>query len=81
MARIPASGLTGPVKFIPSGRSGMFSDRHFYKLVGFRKPMKGEWYLSGAIIEAYQAPNDLGDEFYIVEKGPRAVRRTIEVPA
>jgi hypothetical protein len=24
-----------------------------------RKPRKGEWYLSGAIIEAYRAPNDL----------------------
>lgn len=24
-----------------------------------RPPRKGEWYLSGAIIEAYRAPNDL----------------------
>lgn len=24
-----------------------------------RCPRKGEWYLSGAIIEAYKAPNDL----------------------
>jgi len=24
-----------------------------------RPPRKGEWYLSGAIIAAYQAPNDL----------------------
>lgn len=24
----------------------------------FREPKKGEWYLSGAIVEAYRAPND-----------------------
>jgi len=24
----------------------------------FRTPKKGEWYLSGAIVEAYHAPND-----------------------
>lgn len=27
----------------------------------FRSPLAGEWYLSGAIPEAYQAPNDLND--------------------
>jgi hypothetical protein len=30
-----------------------------------RIPRKGEWYLSGAIIEAYRAANDLSCEFYI----------------
>lgn len=25
----------------------------------FRPPKKGEWYLSGAVVEAYYAPNDL----------------------
>lgn len=30
-----------------------------------RCPKKGEWYLSGAIITAYRAPNDLSDEFHI----------------
>ncbi len=32
-----------------------------------RSPRKGEWYLSGAIIQAYRAPNDLSTEFYIAE--------------
>jgi len=32
-----------------------------------RKPLKGEWYLSGAIIKAYKAPNDLNSEYYIAE--------------
>lgn len=30
-----------------------------------RPPKKGEWYLSGAIIEAYQASNDLLSSHYI----------------
>ena len=30
-----------------------------------RSPRKGEWYLSGAIVEAYQAPNDLNTPFHI----------------
>lgn len=32
-----------------------------------RKPRKGEWYLSGAIIEAYKSPNDLSTEFHIAK--------------
>lgn len=32
-----------------------------------RPPKKGEWYISGATPEAYRAPNDLTDSFYIVE--------------
>lgn len=30
-----------------------------------RCPKKGEWYLSGAVIEAYRAPNDLSTPYYI----------------
>jgi len=30
-----------------------------------RPPKKGEWYLSGALVEAYRAPNDLGTAFRI----------------
>jgi hypothetical protein len=30
-----------------------------------RPPRKGEWYLSGAIIEGYKAKNDLSDAFHI----------------
>lgn len=33
----------------------------------FRAPKKGEWYLSGAIITAYQAPNDLSTSYHIAE--------------
>ena len=32
-----------------------------------RAPKKGEWYLSGADIAAYRAPNDLSTEYYIAK--------------
>jgi hypothetical protein len=32
-----------------------------------RAPKKGEWYLSGAIIEAYKAPNNLTIEYPIAK--------------
>lgn len=33
----------------------------------FRCPRKGEWYLSGAIVEAYRAANDLPIPFQIAK--------------
>ena len=33
----------------------------------FREPMKGEWYLSGAIPEAYRAINDLSTKYRILK--------------
>lgn len=32
-----------------------------------REPKAGEWYLSGAIITAYRAPNDLGTKYHIAK--------------
>lgn len=32
-----------------------------------RPPLQGEWYLSGAIVEAYYAPNDLITPFLIAK--------------
>jgi hypothetical protein len=69
------------VTFIHAASSGLMPERFFFRVIGKRAPMKGEWYLSGAIIEAYQAPNDLTTEYTIVERGARARRVTIEVPA
>lgn len=40
-----------------------------------RPPRKGEWYLSGAKIEAYRAPNDLTTAFHIARLVPK-VRRS-----
>lgn len=33
----------------------------------FRKPRKGDWYLSGAIPKAYKAENDLPSEYRIMQ--------------
>jgi hypothetical protein len=30
-----------------------------------RPPKKGEWYLSGSVVEAYKALNDLSDPYHI----------------
>lgn len=37
-----------------------------YKRDGFRNPRKGEFYLSGAIVAAYRAPNDLTTPYHVV---------------
>ena len=34
----------------------------------FRPPLKGEWFLSGAIVAAYQAPNDLSTKYWIAKE-------------
>lgn len=31
----------------------------------YRPPRKGEWYLSGAVVTAYRAPNDLETPYHI----------------
>jgi hypothetical protein len=33
----------------------------------FRCPKEGEWYLSGAIVEAYRAGSDLSSPYYIAQ--------------
>lgn len=65
--------------------------KYMFRATGeFRPPLKGEWYLSGAIVEAYLAPNDLSTEYWIavpveVERRPCAAcggtgRAVREVP-
>jgi hypothetical protein len=49
-------------------RKGVLSaSKWSYRVLGFRAPKKGEYYLSGAIPKAYLAPNDLTTPFHIVE--------------
>jgi len=44
-------------------------DRGHYVPTGeFREPRKGEFYLSGAIVAAYRAPNDLSTKFHIARR-------------
>ena len=52
----------------------------YYRVVGWRPPKRGEWYLSGAIVQAWRAPNDLDQTFLVVERTEKAVRRSRWVP-
>ena len=47
----------------------------FYEAGPMRAPRRGEFYLSGAIVEAYRAPNDLGDVRRIVRPTHYAKQR------
>lgn len=46
----------------------------FYEAGEFRRPHRGEFYLSGAIVAAWRAPNDLGTSYRIVRPTHRARR-------
>lgn len=59
-------------------RFGLF-DYYFYFAVGFHCPKKGEYFVSGAKPQAYEAPNDLSTEYLIVEKLTRAKRKQVWV--
>jgi hypothetical protein len=37
-----------------------------YQIIGKRRPKKGEHFLSGAVVQAFQAPNDLPTAYYVV---------------
>lgn len=60
-------GLSGPGGLYPSEFA--FRERgKKYRCTGeFRAPKKGEFYLSGAIITAYQAPNDFTSCYWIAK--------------
>ena len=46
---------------------GFLGGKRFFNLSGEKRcPKKGEYYLSGAIPEVYQAPNDLSTVFHIM---------------
>jgi hypothetical protein len=42
--------------------------RRFVRTGEFREPRAGEWYLSGAIPEAWRAPNALSTKFHILRQ-------------
>ena len=47
-------------------------DRRLYRATGeFRPPKKAEFYLSGAVVHAYRAPNDLSTAYWIAVPVPR----------
>lgn len=52
-----------------------------YESRGFGKPKKGDYYLSGAIVEAWRAPNDLDTVFEIVEPVQEFKLKQVWMPA
>ena len=47
----------------------------------FREPKAGEWYLSGAVVHAYKAPNDLSSKYWIAQLcGTRSLEIECLVP-
>ena len=45
----------------------MLSKSKKYKVLGFRTPKKGEYYLSGAEVMAWKAPNDLSTKYLVIK--------------
>lgn len=44
--------------------------------IGYRKPLKGEYYLSGAVPQAYRAPADLLAAYLVVKPVRVASKQT-----
>lgn len=70
------------VTWLPAAKPVHFQDigMCFYESGEFRAPVKGEFYLSGAIVQAWRAPNDLRAEYRIVRPTHKAkqVMRWVE---
>lgn len=49
-----------------NGERVVFKNVRAIRTGEFRCPKQGDWYLSGSIVEAYRAPNDLTTPFHIV---------------
>lgn len=65
-------------------RLGKLPDRQDIRAIAtgeHRPPKAGEWYLSGAVVEAYHAPNDLGTAYHIAKLVRVEVRVVAEVVA
>jgi len=62
------------------GDSSLTSPHYTYEVVDYRPPLAGEYYLSGAIPQAYKAPNDLSTPYLIVKQKAKMVRRQGWVP-
>lgn len=61
--------MPAPSGIFPAAFGGSVLPPHkrwWYRATGeFRKPKHGEYYLSGAIVEAYRAPADLDSAYWI----------------
>jgi len=73
--------LQTPIYFEGLPKSQTRIQKYFYRKLGFRAPKKGEWYLSGAIVTGYLAPNDYPEtsRYWVVEPIAKAVPRVIYI--
>jgi hypothetical protein len=54
---------------------GSWAPSRWYRATGeYRVPQKGEWFLSGAIVEVYRAMNDGGDIMYWIAEPVEVVQ-------
>lgn len=51
----------------------------YYSIMGTRPPKRGEYYLSGAIMEAYRAPADFNTPYIVVRPTFHATRASVWV--
>jgi hypothetical protein len=54
-------------KLLSDGNGRLSGKMRTYKVLGYRYPNKNEYYLSGAICEAYIAPNDFTDKYLVIK--------------
>lgn len=59
--RLPARKL----RFFPAHSQRSFSA--WCEVIEYRPPKRGEYYLSGAIVEAYMAPEDMSSSYWVCE--------------
>jgi hypothetical protein len=52
---------------IVDGTYSVIGKSYDYEILGFRKPIKGEYFVSGAIPAAYKALNDLSTEYIVIK--------------
>lgn len=53
--------------------------RCFYRVLGYRNPEAGEYFLSGALVEAYYTKHGIPSKYLVVEPTHKAVPTTVYV--
>ncbi len=66
---------------VPIYFEGDITGKYAYTVIDHRPPRKGEFYLSGAVLQAWRAPNDLSHAYTVVTKEERYVLRQVWVRA
>jgi hypothetical protein len=64
---------------VAEGNRSRYRDHRVQATGEFRPPQKGEWFISGAIPEGYQAPSDLTIWYHIGRLVKVRIVETIEV--